>query len=78
MKDGHKLENDIVVSRAGGYTVAVYRCSCGREQTARHQDFSGGLLPETAMAMGWVKIDSGWLCPHCSGRSSWLNKIFKK
>ena len=77
-EDGHSLTNGIVVSRAGGYTVAVYRCSCGREQTASYDGFSGGIGVEAAHSIGWVKTDTGWLCPFCSGRSSWLDKVFNK
>ena len=77
-KDGDKLTDNIVISRAGGYTVAVYRCSCEREQTASCEGFSSGISIEAANSVGWVKTDTGWLCPFCSGRSNWLNKVFNK
>ena len=77
-KDGEIVDGQLVVSRAGGYFAVVYRCPCGREQTAKNSITTNGISEDAAHSVGWVKTDIGWLCPFCSGRSSWLNKIFNK
>ena len=55
-----------------------FECSCGRKQSYAPKDVSGGVTEEEAHSVGWVKTDTGWLCPFCSGRSSWLKKVFGK
>ena len=75
-QDGEIIEDSLVMSRKGGYCVVVYRCSCEREQTARNSLTSNGIGEDAAKSVGWTKTDIGWLCPFCSGRSSWLDKVF--
>lgn len=77
-KDGDQIDDMLTVSRAGGWFAVVYRCSCGREQTARNSLTTNGIDAETANSIGWVKTDTGWICPFCSGRDSWLDKAFNK
>jgi hypothetical protein len=75
-KDGDQVEDYLTVSLKGGYFAVVYRCSCNREQTAKNNITSNGINKEIAYSAGWVKTDTGWICPFCSGRKSWLNKFF--
>jgi len=83
LPDGHVLDGGLVVSRKGGYYVAVYRCKCGREQTGRTTvteqmpDFGQkGILPETVERFGWRRIDGKWECPFCTGNTEALNNFF--
>lgn len=74
--DGHVLENGLCVSRKGGYNVAVYRCKCGREQSAACDPYPGGIDPYIAERMGWRRIDGLWECPFCTGHTDNLFKVF--
>ena len=48
--------------------TAVYRCLCGREQSAAHEQFWGGIDEGLAAQLGWVRgARLGWACPWCSG-----------
>lgn len=76
--DGWPLPNGLVVSRAGNYCVAVYRCPCGREQTGWCPPFSGGLNMETVKQFGWDFSQGTWACPFCSGNKDKLDKIFQR
>ena len=74
--DGHMLENGLCVSRKGGYNVAVYRCKCGREQSASCDPYPGGLGPQVAEKIGWRRIDALWECPFCTGNTDMLFRVF--
>jgi hypothetical protein len=76
LPDGYTLENGICVSRKGGYNVAVYRCKCGREQTAACPSYPGGIDSYHAELMGWRKIDGLWECPFCTNNLDNLFKVF--
>ena len=78
-QDGDQLGGGLVFSGKGGYSVAVYRCECGREQTASHPEFSGGLSSKAAINFGWEQQTSGdWLCPFCAGNEDKLEAVFRK
>ena len=75
--DGDDLGGGLTFSGKGGYRVAVYRCKCKREQTARHPEFPGGILPDTAKQFGWEQLTTGeWQCPFCSGNEHKLEAVF--
>jgi len=76
IKDGHPLEGGKVVSLAGGCCVPVYRCACGREQTAEYEGFNGGISAKVAQSVGWNLADGGWMCPFCSGDTEKLFQVF--
>ncbi len=81
-KDGQELGDGLFVSIATGSdgtvypAVSVYRCECGRQQTAKHPDFTCGLSTELAEKFGWRKIGGSWECPFCSGNTDNLYKLF--
>jgi hypothetical protein len=75
VKDGDELGNGIVFSSAGGFFAAVYRCKCGREQTAEHVLFSGGINRDCAEQLGWTFFDVV-KCPFCAGNIEKLRKLF--
>jgi hypothetical protein len=79
-EDGDRLGGGLVVSLKGGFCVAVYRCGCGREQTAECETFDGGISPQAAQGAGWEMLynDYGWICPLCSSQTSKLKTIFKQ
>ena len=59
--------------RAGraGCTAAEIACrKCGRKQALAAADGSGGVTPERAARLGWLRTvgipDGGWLCPEHS------------
>ncbi len=72
------LPMGMVVSRAGGYCVAVYRCKCGREQTAECPPFHSGISMNLAKKVGYEYKEGEWICPFCSGNSHKLDKIFNQ
>jgi len=76
LEDGHQLSQGLVVSRAGGFSVAVYRCTCGREQTAKCDGFPGGISTKIAEFVGWRQINGQWSCPFCTGNEENLKKVF--
>ena len=76
LKDGHELGNGIIVSRAGGFSVAVFRCKCKREQTASHENVPGGISIQLAEKVGWRQINGKWECPFCTGNQENLKKVF--
>jgi len=75
-KDGDSLPGGLVVSLKRGYPNAVYRCACGREQTAHLEGSVGGLSEAAARAVGWNLADGGWMCPFCSGDTEKLFQVF--
>lgn len=74
--DGTILERGLSVSRKGGYNCAVYRCKCGREQTAQCAGYHGGLSESAAERFGWRMMDGEWQCPYCTGNTKVLNRLF--
>ena len=74
--DGVDLGNGLVLSTKGGYRVAVYRCHCKREQTARCEGYQGGISAEIAEQAGWVRVGDSWECPFCSDNEDKLMAIF--
>ena len=74
--DGEQIGLGITVSRRGGFCVAVYRCHCGREQTAQHDRFHGGISPEMARQIGWERAGDSWECPFCSDNEDKLRAVF--
>ena len=62
---------------SGYLGTAVYRCLCGREQSAKHDQCYGGIDERFAVACGWVRgVRLGWACPVCSGNEVMLRKAF--
>ena len=59
---------------SGYLGTAVYRCLCGREQSAKHDQCYGGVDERAAIACGWVRgVRLGWACPVCSGNEArWM------
>ena len=76
--DGWLLPMGLVVSRAGGFCVAVYRCKCGREQTAECPPFPSGISMDLAKKVGYEYKEGEWACPFCSGNQHKLDTIFQK
>lgn len=76
LSDGHELTSGLVVSRKGGFSVAVFRCACEREQPAEHEGFPGGIGTSTAELIGWRKIGGQWTCPFCTGNEENLKRVF--
>lgn len=79
--DGHDLGDGLVVSRKGGFNVAVYRCACKREQTANCHEYNNrngkrGLNTSTAERFGWRRINGIWECPFCTNNTDMLFKVF--
>lgn len=78
LNDGDDLGNGAVLSTRGGHRVGVYRCKCGREQTAAVPGFSGGIGTKTAAQIGWEQqADGSWLCPFCTGNEDKLMRIWE-
>jgi hypothetical protein len=78
-KDGEALPGGKVISLAGGFCVAVYRCACGREQTAECEGVNnGGISEGIAQQFGWNRADGGWMCPFCSGQTEKLFQLFTR
>lgn len=74
--DGDSLGNGVVFSGRGGFSVGVYRCHCGREQTAENEYFPGGLSENIAAQFGWERTGDSWECPFCSDNEDKLRQIF--
>lgn len=74
------MPRGLVVSRPlPEYNDSVYRCKCGREQTAAcpEMGYSGGLCEELAERFGWRRIDGKWTCPFCTNNTANLFGLFE-
>ena len=74
------------MGRAGRADLAVAKIECGqcgRRQALAAPGETGGVTPEQAAHLGWLRTvgipDGGWLCPeHSEARSGVLRKVFRR
>jgi hypothetical protein len=77
LPDGYALGDGVVVSTAGGFYSPVFRCHCGREQSATYPGYSGGGIEATAAErVGWRRVNGEWVCPFCSGNEALLRRAW--
>lgn len=55
-----------------------FECACGRKQTYKPANKSGGITEKEAELVGWRKINGKWECPFCTGNTTNLYKVFEK